>query len=60
MVIGGGHCNRLQSKVMVNYDFMEAVALPATVNQLMETGVLSCPPPLVRLTEVAIVQRPPA
>jgi hypothetical protein len=60
MVIGGGHCNRLQSKVTVNRDFVEAVALLATVNRLMEMDVLSCPTPLTRLIEAAIVQRLPA
>jgi hypothetical protein len=38
MLIGGRHCNRLQSKVTVNRDFVEVVALPATVNGLMEAG----------------------
>jgi hypothetical protein len=36
MVIGGGHCNGLRSKVTINRDFVEAVALPVTVNRLTE------------------------
>ena len=47
MLNRGGHCNRLQSKVTVNRDFTEAVALPATVNHLMEAGALRQPPPLM-------------
>jgi uncharacterized membrane protein YecN with MAPEG domain len=31
---GGGHCNHLQSKVTINGDFTEAVALPTSVNQI--------------------------
>jgi hypothetical protein len=38
MLIGGGYYNCLQSKVTVNRDFVEVVALPATVNGLMEAG----------------------
>ena len=38
MLNGGGHCNRLRSKVTINRDFTEAVTLPATVNRLMEAG----------------------
>jgi hypothetical protein len=60
MVIGGRHCNRLQLKVTVNREFVEAAALPVTVNRLTETSVLRCAPPLIRLTEAAIVQHPPA
>ena len=47
MLNGGGHCNHLQSKVMVNHDFMEAVALPTTVNRLMEAGAIRQSPPLI-------------
>ena len=46
---GGGQSNRLQSKVTVNHDFMEAVTLPTMVNPLMEVGALRCPPPLINL-----------
>ena len=49
MLNGGGHCNRLQSKVMANHDFTEVVALPAMVNRLMEEGALRQPPPLMML-----------
>jgi hypothetical protein len=49
MLNGGRHCNRLQSKVTVNRDFTEAVALPATVNCLMEAGALRQPPPLMMI-----------
>jgi hypothetical protein len=49
MVNGGGHCNRLQSKVTVNHDLTEAVALPVSVNPLTEAGVLGCLPPLIVL-----------
>jgi len=38
MLNGGGHYNHLRSKVMVNRDFTEAVALPATVNCLTEAA----------------------
>ena len=47
MVNGGGHCNHLQSKVTVNRDLTETVALPISVNPLTEAGVLGCPPPLI-------------
>jgi hypothetical protein len=33
MINGGGHCNRLQSKVTVNRDFTEAVSVPTSINQ---------------------------
>ena len=74
MLNRGGHCNRLQSKVMANHDFTEVVALPAMVNRLMEEGALRQPPPLMVLngggcpnvptsvkclTEVLAVTRPP-
>ena len=74
MFNGGGHCNRLQSKVTVNRGFTEAVALPATVNRLMEAGALRQPPPLMMingggfptvpasvivLTEAVAITRPP-
>ena len=36
---GGGHCNHLQSMVMVNRDITKAGALLASVNRLMEAGV---------------------
>jgi hypothetical protein len=49
MLNGGEHCNHLQSKVLVNRDFMEAVALPTTVNHLMEAGALRQPPPLMMI-----------
>ena len=49
MLNGGGHCNRLQSKVMANHDFTEAIALPDTVNRLMEAGALRQPPLLMML-----------
>jgi hypothetical protein len=51
MLIGGGHCNRLQSIVTVNRDFVEAVVLPASINRLMEAVTLSCPPPLIDLNK---------
>jgi len=47
MVNGGGHCNHLQSMVTVNRDITEAGALPASVNPLIEAGVLGCLPPLI-------------
>ena len=49
MLNRGGHCNRLQSKVTVNRDFTEAVALPAMVNYLIETDALRKPPPLMMI-----------
>jgi len=49
MLNGGRHYNRLQSKVTVNRDFKKAVALPATVNCLMEAGGLRQPPPLMMI-----------
>jgi len=49
MLNGGGHYNRLQSKVTVNRDFTEAVAMPASVNRLTEAGILERPPPLIDL-----------
>ena len=59
---------------MYNRDFTEAVALPATVNCLMEAGALRQPPPLMMingggfptvpasvivLTEAVAITRPP-
>ena len=52
MLNGGGHYNHLRSKVMVNRDFMDAVALPTTVNPLTEAGALICPPPLINLKKI--------
>jgi hypothetical protein len=37
---GDGHCNHLRPKAMVNRGLTEAVALPASVNQLTEAGTL--------------------
>jgi len=51
MLNGGGHCNHLQSKVMVNHDFMEAVALPTMVNCFTEVGALRQPPPLMMIND---------
>ena len=51
MLNGGGHYNRLQSKVTVNPDFTEAVALPAMVNCLTEAGALRQPPPLMMIND---------
>jgi hypothetical protein len=48
-VNGGGHCNRLQSKVTVNRDFTEVIVLPTSVNPLTETNTLGCPPSLIVL-----------
>ena len=36
---------------MYNRDFTEAVALPATVNCLMEAGALRQPPPLMMIND---------
>jgi hypothetical protein len=36
MLIGGGHCNRLQWKVMVNRDFVKTVVLHASINQIIK------------------------
>ena len=47
MLNGGGHYNRLQSKVTVNRDFTEAVALPTSINPLTEAGALRQPPRLM-------------
>ena len=44
---GGGHCNHLQSMVMVNRDITKAGALLASVNRLMEAGALRQPSPLM-------------
>ena len=46
MVNGGGHCNRIQSKVTTNRNFTEAVVLPTSVNPLTEAGALSHLPQL--------------
>ena len=74
MLNEGRHCNRLQSKVTVNRDFTEAVALSTTVNSLMKAGALRQPPPLMMinrggcpnvpayikvLTEAVAIMRPP-
>ena len=47
MLNGGGHCNHLQSMVMVNRDITKAGALLASVNRLMEAGALRQPSPLM-------------
>ena len=52
MLNGGGHCNRLQSKVTYNRDFTETVALPASFNLLTEAGVLGFLPPLIVLKKI--------
>jgi hypothetical protein len=49
MLIGGGHCNRLQSKVTFNRDFVEAAALPATVNGLTKAVSVIQPPRLIAI-----------